>query len=364
MTVRILHVTAPGMVGGLERVVDALVRATRDRGHDVSVFASTSTADAPPFVSGLRAAGVPVRHEVVSARAYVRELRAIRRVLAETGADVVHTHGFRSDVLGLLAAHRADRPAVTTVHGFTGGGTAVQLYERVQMGALRRFDAVVAVSRPMAERFAALGFDPGRLHTVPNALASRPGLDRAEARRALDLPAGPLVAWVGRFGTEKGPDLFADAIARLDGVTGVMIGDGPDRAPVADRARVAGCAERLLLPGLVPDADRVLRAFDVLVLSSRTEGTPMILLEAMAAGVPVVTTAVGGIPDVVTEAEAILTDVDAGSIADGIGRALADPAAAAERAARAKRRFDEGYGLGPWIDRYEAVYGAVTGGQR
>ena len=88
----------------------------------------------------------------------------------------------------------------------------------------------------------------------------------------------------------------------------------------------------------------------------------MILLEAMAAGVPVVTTDVGGIPDVVTDAEAILTGVDADALAAGIRATLDAPEAAAGRAARAKRLLEERYGVGPWIDRYEAVYRAVLSG--
>jgi glycosyltransferase involved in cell wall biosynthesis len=299
----------------------------------------------------------------LGSRAYLAEIRAIEQAAEAVAAEIIHTHGFRSDVLGLVAARRRDTPVVSTVHGLTGGSRAVRLYERIQRSALRRFDGVVAVSRPLADQFAGLGFAADQLHMVRNALLVNANtLDRADARRALGLPAdGAVVGWVGRFGAEKGPDLFVDMVAGLaPDVTGVMIGDGPELEPARDRARVRGVADRLVLTGRLPAADRYLKALDVLVLSSRTEGTPMILLEAMAAGVPIVSTAVGGVPDVVGPDEAALVPAgDATALGVAVSRTLEDRDHAGQRAGRAARRLADEFGMDPWIAAYEDVYNAA-----
>src|SRR6266566_158231 len=131
----------------------------------------------------------------------------------------------------------------------------------------------------------------------------------ATPRRPLGIPRdGFVVGWVGRLSHEKGPDVLLDAIPHLRDVPlGVsVVGTGAQRAALQERARDLGLNGRVRWHGVVPDADRLFPAFDVFVLSSRTEGTPVVLFEAMAANVPIVTTGVGGVPDVVSPAEAAL----------------------------------------------------------
>jgi glycosyltransferase involved in cell wall biosynthesis len=228
------------------------------------------------------------------------------------------------------------------------------MYERVQVRAFRRFDAVVPVSRPLVDRLARAGVPHARMHLIPNAfMPSAVALPRAEARRQLGLdPQAFTVGWVGRLSHEKGADVLLDALALLD-VEAVVIGDG------RDASRLRAHPARVRWAGVVPGAGALLSAFDVFVLSSRTEGTPIVLLEAMSAGVPIVTTAVGGVPDVVSPREALLVRPEQpAALAEAIRRVRDDPAGAAERAVAAFRRLDA-YAPEPWLARYEDLYRAV-----
>jgi len=357
----IVHVLAPGPVGGLERVVTTLVTGQRDAGHDARVVAVLDAgAGDLPFLGALRQAAIPVTPLSLPPRAYRRERKQLAGLLAEPRPDIVHTHGARSDVQGSAVARGLGLPTVTTVHGFTGGGWKNRLYERLQRRAFRKFSAVVPVSRPLGAQLAADGVAPGRIHVIPNAAPPPPvaALDRAAARDQLGLPQGAFVlGWVGRLSQEKGPDLLIEALSRTPpSIEAVVIGDGAAGGTLARLATSRGIGPRIHWRGIVPEAGRFFAAFDCFVLSSRTEGTPMVLFEAMAAGVPIVATMVGGVPDVVSESEALLVPPEPDALAVAIARVAAEPEMARARAAAAGQRLDAERQPGPWIARYESVY--------
>ena len=364
----VLHIAAPAEFGGLERVVQALALGFRGLGHDVHVAPVVTAAGADrSFLEPLSGAGVHTHPLVVPARGYFQERAAIAELLRHVRPDVVHTHGYRPDVVDAGVARRLGIPLATTVHGFTGGGWKNRFYERLQNRAFRRFDAVVAVSRPLVEHLRRAGVPRGRIHEVPNAWdgAVSP-LDRAAARRALGLPPdGFVVGWVGRLSREKGPDALLEALPQLADLPLVvsMVGNGVEQPSLQARAARLGLDGRIHWHGALPDAGRLFAAFDLFVLSSRTEGTPVVLFEAMAAGVPIVATRVGGVPDVVSPAEATLVRAeDPIGLAAAIRSVFQDPAAAARRAGAAHARLERDFSVAPWLERYEAIYRLVARG--
>ena len=322
-----------------------------------------------PFLEPLIARGVEVRKIRVPHRAYLRERRRMADVCRELNPDVLHTHGYRPDLLARGPAKRQGIATVTTVHGFTGNGWKNRFYEALQVQCFKKFDAVVAVSEPLRKGLVEAGVPSGRAWMIRNApVGLETPLTRTEARRVLGLPEdGPIVGWVGRLSPEKGPDVLLRAMT-LIGVPQAHVsylGDGPARVALEAQEREMVAQEsldsdRVRFHGTVPNAGRLLKAFDVLVLSSRTEGTPMVLFEAMDAEVPVVTTRVGGVPDVVTGQEAILVpSEDVEALARGIRRVLDNPADAGQRAQRAGRRLRQNFSPERWLDRYEDLYRSV-----
>lgn len=361
----IQHLIAPAPFGGAESVVLALATGHRRRGHDVSVVVVVHGEDSGDFARTLRAARVPVFAIRVPPRGYLRERRRLASMLRAFEPDVVHTHGYRADVLDGPVVREAGIPVVSTVHGFTGGDFKNRLYQWLQRRSLAYFDGVVAVSRPLAEELRASGIPAEKVVTIPNGAPppARPMPPKA-ARRMLGVPEeGFLAGWVGRLTPEKGPDVFIEALARPElrtsGVSASVIGDGPLRGRLEARATELGIPRSVRWHGAVPGAARLFRAFDVLVLSSRTEGTPVVVLEALAAGVPVVASAVGGVPDAVAGARARLVPPDDPR---ALAQALAEAAAGrigiyAPRRSAASKGPTSGRG---WLEAYEELYARVT----
>jgi glycosyltransferase involved in cell wall biosynthesis len=358
----VVHVVAPAPFGGLESVVRSLALATHRRGDAVTVAVLLQSEDSHPFVELLRTDGVEVVALRCGRRRYFREVAALARLLRSSGATMVHAHNYHADFVGLLAARRCGLPVVTTVHGFDGGNLKARAYEVLDLWLMRWFDAVICVSeRTGAQVRRAIG-NRGSIRIIPNGYEPGAAMSRAEARRRLGVPADArVIGWVGRLWTVKGPDLLIEAVAQLepDVARVVVIGEGPERTALETTCARRGLRQ-VLFAGAREDAAQLLRAFDVLVMSSRSEGTPMVLLEAMAAGVAVVTFAVGGIPDVVSPASAWLAPPeDVPALAAALRDALDHPQAAAVRAAEARRVLDARFGVEPWVARIEEVYASV-----
>ena len=358
---RILHVLAPSPFGGLERVVWKLAGTQHASGEEVHAATVAHTTAGESFLADFGGSGIRIHSATAPERAYTRQRRDLSRLFRTLAPDIIHTHGYHADILAGGPGRRAGAAVVSTVHGFPGGGLKMRGYEWLQRRALRHHDAVVAVSGPLARTLRAAGVAAERLTVLPNiAPSAGPALARPDARSRLGLANDAwVVGWVGRLSHEKGLDVLLDALggpqtgqARL-----AVLGDGPERAALGARADSLALAPRVTWCGAVPAADRYFSAFDLRVLSSRTEGSPLVLLEAMAAGVPVVATTVGGVPEAVAPGQALLVPPeDPGALARAIARIRERPRGAARRAASARRRALRASDPAEWAARYREVY--------
>lgn len=365
MTVRVLHAIAPGPSGGAETVVESLASAQAAAGQEVGVVASYCRDEpVPALVERARARPFEFHEVVAPHRSYLAEVRGLYRAIADFGPNLVHTHGYRCDVLGRVAAGIAGIPAVSTVHGFTGGEPKNRLFERLQLAAIRFCARVIAVSQPLASELGRRGVGAGRIRTIPNAWTRDvEHLERREAREQLGLPPRvPIVGWVGRISREKGLDLAVRALPRAPGEARLaVVGGGSAKKRVGSLAGELGVADRIYWCGQVPDAAPLYPAFDVFLLSSRTEGLPMVVFEAMAAGVPVVAADVGGVSEQITPDTGYLTAPrDPDALAEGIGNALRHPEEAARKVEAAGRRLEEHFGAEAWVADHRALYREIV----
>jgi glycosyltransferase involved in cell wall biosynthesis len=245
----------------------------------------------------------------------VRAYRTLRTRFEQLRPTIVHTHMAKAGTLGRGAARRAGVPIlVHTFHGHVLEGyfprVVNSLFASIERTLARRSDALVAVSEAVRDELLQLGIGrPEQWHVIPVGLELDELLDRTppadQARGALGLPAnGPVVGIVGRLVPIKDHDTFLESARRVvkdrPDVTFVIAGDGELRAELESRARAA-LGERVRFVGWVEDLPLLYASLDVVVLTSRNEGTPVALVEAGAAARPVVATRVGGVPEVVRD---------------------------------------------------------------
>lgn len=356
----------PAMVAaGMETVVAYLVRGLAARGHEVGVTCLESVGELGETmiaeghrVSVVRLPGVRTNFFPRALESWFRELRP----------DVVHTHN-GVWLKGARAARRSGRiPVVNTLHGTDGDEPwYVGPYSRL---AAAHTATVAVVSGNLVTYLRQLGVPQHRIIVVANGVSTerfRPG-ERAPAwRPALDIPADHVVIGnVARFRAVKNHALLIEAFAKLRATvpaTLVLVGEGPMRDAIEARVDALGIREHVRMLGLADDTAPIYRELDLFVLSSFSEGTSMSILEAMASGVPVIATAVGGTPALVRHGEcAVLTpsgDVDA--MAEAM-RELCDDEGRRAALSRAGRACVEAsHGAASMIDRYEAIYDALVG---
>ena len=356
----VLHVLAPGEVGGLERVVQALCTGLGERGHEVHVAAIMDRPGEHPFFAPLRAGGVHLHPIPIPPRAYRLERAEMEALCRRIQPEVMHSHGYRAGLVDAPVARQLGIPTVTTMHGYTGGGLKNRVYELMDKMRLRHFSLVVAVARSQAVALTRFGVPATKVRVVPNAWCpDHVPLEGERARSALGVPRDRFhLGWVGRLSWEKGADVLLEALARLKDLplAASIVGDGVERRALEDKARRLGVSSIIRWCGTMAGASKYFTGFDAFVMSSRTEGTPIVLFEAMRASVPIVATSVGGIPDVVSGDEAALVPPrDPAALAEAIRAVYQRPAVAAARARRARERLAQ-YAPGPWLDRYHALY--------
>lgn len=337
-------------VGGPARQLPSLGRELSRHGFESILLAGEEGLRegslAPPWV--VRVPGLRRRPGPADARA----LRALSRTFRSGRPQVVHTHMAKAGALGRIAARRAGVPVVVhTFHGSVLDGYFPRPVARAIAAAERRLarstDALIAVSAAVRDVLLERRIGrPEQWHVIPVGLeldALLAGsLPQAEARARLGLGReGPLVGIVGRLVSVKDHRTFLRAAAQLaarrPAVRFVVAGDGPLRESLRREAQ-ALLGERIRFLGWVLELEALYSALDLVVLTSRNEGTPLALVEAGAAGVPAVATRVGGVPDIVRDgATGLLAPVgDAAAIAGMVAALLDDPACARAMGAAAR----------------------------
>jgi glycosyltransferase involved in cell wall biosynthesis len=282
------------------------------------------------FYERARRRGLSVRMVHCKGRADWRAVRQIEEFIQEDGIDLVHTHGYKADLYGYLAAWRRHKPVVATCHNWVGGTAALGIYNHLDRMALKRFNALAAVSDTVAQRLRDSGVPSGKIRTIANGIDVQ-AFENREPLPALRFDRAKVVGMVARLDLQKGFEDLLRAIQALrssfDGLKVVIVGEGPDRATIENMIEEYCLQSNVILAGQQTDMAGAYAAMDIFVLPSLNEGLPMTILEAMAASRPVIATRVGAIPTVIKDGEnGLLVEArDTDGLRNALASLLSDP---------------------------------------
>jgi len=361
---RILHIASGDAWGGAERLVALLVEGAS--GHSELEVAVLLLNDGE-LVNRIRAVGASVHIIEEEGRSFLTLCRNVRAFLKGGAVDVIHAHRYKEVALALCAALTLRRPVVMTVHGLEPwpqmrGGRGLRIWTIL---VLARICGVwfVAVSNEI-ERRLRRRLGRWRIRRIANAM---PAVGRVCDYLNLRAESGwsasrSVVGFVGRLEEVKGPDLFLDLVPLCDEDVGfAVIGSGSMEADLRARVTLKGLGDRVVFLGQVPDATLYLPQLDVLALTSRHEGLPLVLLEAAACEVPVVAFDVGGVREVLdgSPAARCVPFGDLHGFAREV-RGLLQRGSASEEAARWANSVRSRFGLAKAIASYLDVYRRAT----
>jgi glycosyltransferase involved in cell wall biosynthesis len=369
-------------MGGPALHVSYLSAGLRDRGYETILVAGSVGQGEQSMAYVAEELGVPVvtiphlHREISPVRDLLATVRLARIIRAERPA-ILHTHTAKAGAVGRVAAFLAGRrrPPII-VHTFHGhvlrgyfGRFWTGVFRLLERWLARITDALVAVSPEVRDELVAFGVAPAskfrviRLGIELDERLDRDGAARAETRRVMGIGDERfVVGWIGRMTAVKRTDIVLRSFRRLkdEGVDAVlcMVGDGPDRRSVEDLAGELGVMRDSLFPGYQEDVGPFFAAFDVFVLPSGNEGTPVTAIEALASGCPVVATRVGGVPDVVTDGEDgfLVEPGDVEELAARLAQLANDPDLRGRMGAAGRERMRSRYAVDRLIDDIDRLY--------
>lgn len=375
-TIRLLAILEAASVTGPAKNLLQFAQCAREPGVDPAVEVTIAVfqreGQSNLFLETAARLGIPV-HAMPEAGRFDRTvLDALRRLAGELKPDAIQSHAVKSHFLVRAAGLNRVAPWVAFHHGYTWPDLRARAYNQLDRWSLRAANRVLTVSEPFRRELISRGVAPERIEVVHNAIDPQWGRRDVEASAALraKLGIGPekrVALIVGRLSAEKDHGTLLEALRRVRSMTPeahlAIVGDGPERPRIEAAVRALGLAGAVTLTGQVPSAEPYYGIADICVLSSLSEGSPNALLEAMAAGTPVVATAVGGIPEMVTNGESalLIQPGDCQAMTGAIAALLADGELARRLAARAREVVLKRHAPEARTRRLVEIYGRLAG---
>jgi glycosyltransferase involved in cell wall biosynthesis len=365
--VKVLQLISSGGYYGAENMLLNLCASQQKAGCENSLMLFYNVhAPNVEFYERARRRGLSVRMLHCQGRADWRAVRQIEDCIQDDGIELLHTHGYKADLYGYVAARRSGKPIVATCHNWVGGTAALGIYNHLDRMALKRFHGLAAVSDSVAQRLLNSGVAATKIRTIANGIDVEP-FERALPSPALNFDGNKVIGMVARLDLQKGFECLLRAAHQLCGIFPalkvVIAGEGPDRQAIENMIQRFGLQSSVILAGHHSDMPGIYAAIDIFVLPSLNEGLPMTILEAMAASKPVIATRVGAIPSVIKEGETgLLVDPgDADGLRDALARLLSDSDLCQRLGAAGHDWVRRNYTSEAMAMKYRQMYGEVLG---
>ena len=258
-----------------------------------------------PYLQELNSIGIKYEAIPLNRRFEYRYIKKVKQLITKHRIDLIHSHGYRSDITALLAANKKI-PVVSTIHGFTANSSRVRIYEFLQKMVLKRMSLLMPVSIAIERQLIKMKVPKYRIRRMTNTVAcdTIAGLSPSTIFSTFGIDENTAkIVFVGRVSVEKGVDVLIKA-CRYIKKRGVpffllIVGDGPFRAECERLVQTNRLGSEIKFVGYRRDAVQIAAAANIFVLPSRTEGIPLVALEAMALGLPIIATNVGGLPELI-----------------------------------------------------------------
>jgi glycosyltransferase involved in cell wall biosynthesis len=320
--IRVLQLGSPTGLYGAERWILALIKHLDPEKVEpiVAVIKDAPGLDAPLC---REAEKLGFRSYVIAARGRVNlsAVQQLRKYILENRIQVLHTHGYKTDLIGLMSTRGTGCRIVSTPHGWSKQADfKLMCYEFLDRCAFPFFDAVTPLSDELFQRLRAIPWLNGKLRLIRNAVDTSEienVKDVAEELKQFRDEGNFIIGYIGQLIPRKGLDVLLDAVSRLsfENWRLAIIGEGESRLPLESQAKDLKINDKVYFYGFREDRIAFLRGFDVFVLSSRLEGIPRCIMEAMAAGIPVIASDIPGCRDLIVHGQTgLLFPVDAGEI--------------------------------------------------
>lgn len=377
---RVAYILTPIDFGGAEKVSLNFLRTVDRNRFDILPILLVRPWEEPPHFAreihrlDYRYETVPVaRDRSADPWRVPRVAKRLYSILKREAVDLVHTNGYFADICGLPAAGCLRIKKLATCHGFIDGDQKLKYYNYLDKRAIRFCQRVIVVSDQLKSELVGSGVRASRIQVIPNAVAAggdgaQRRLARKEKRRLAGIPDGAfVVGYTGRLSAEKGVRYLVEAVARLNGqgtaVRLLIIGAGGEMQELQNLVRQQGLEDRTVFTGFQTDSEAWISCLDVLTLPSLTEGTPMTLLEGMSLGVPVIASAVGGVPDVVRDGVNgfLVAPGDVEGLSRKILAIMQKQVAVDEVVAQGMQTINSNYGMANWCQKIESVYEGIEG---
>jgi glycosyltransferase involved in cell wall biosynthesis len=338
--IRLLAIVESRIISGPARNLIEFVPIARSSGIETIVATFLRRETENFFTESLKNLSIPA-FAVSEESAYdLSTIQKLKALVSELKPDLLQTHAVKSHFLTRLSGLPRSIPWIAFHHGYTSTSWRTGSYNQLDRWSLKAASQVVTVSHACLEQLRSKGVDTEKIKVLHNAVPVGYGskadreLHGDSLRASLGIPPGAkVILSVGRLSKEKNQVALIEAIGALKGPLSpylVIVGEGPEQDAIAQRAQALGLSRRLIMAGLQTDVRPFYTFADAVVISSTSEGSPNVLLEALAAGVPLVATAVGGIPEMVRDGEHALLVQDGNNkeMANAIARILSDSALA------------------------------------
>ena len=365
---RILHLRASNFVGGPERQILRHANSQRNGPWEILIGAFRDPQLECELLDTIESLGLEGLS--LPSNKLRQPVSALIDIIRKRQIGLLCTHGYKADIIGVLAGRLAQVPVACFLRGWTGETWKVRVYERIDAWCLRYADRIVCLSQSQAHRISHRPSIAGKIRVVINAIDAQicDAKTRAEARSRLrsrlQLPADcRVVATAGRLSPEKGVADFLTAISlisdRSPDVKFVVFGHGAMRKQLELQADGLRIRDAVMFAGFHKDLQELLPGIDVLVNPSLSEEMPNILLEAMAASIPVVATSVGAVAEIAGPDRALhlVPPSQPPALADAMRELLAQPEHAAALGHAGFDRVHSAYSLAAQRRQFDALYG-------